>query len=493
MLINIPQVPGKGYKFPGGSVITFTEAPKVGDTVEIIFYKGTGSQDVVERKVIETVKQGDELSIGRLNTQDTWLQETARVPISVDSTDVVSTPPYYGPGNSADSTLERPVNWCRQTEDKIINEKGVGKDREIYEPVINPYSPIIKSVGIGSTIIYVENARPYFDPYDEVDNVAPTSDDFVFQKKIKLISQEDKIGAAGTAIVSGLGTISSVAISTGGVGYSTATVSFATTSISGVEVGIGSTSTTAFGSPIIGAAGTITGIAITSVGAGYTSSNPPMVLISPPAWSEEENKVDYYQGDSGIIVGFGTTTIGAGSTNYQLIFDLHIPLTSDLRDSNITGTAVTISGISTGDFFIVNNSTVGSATTSINSVDTGGAVIGVGTQFLNNVYEVNNYEIVQAATGVGTTGVGIGTTHLNRVFVKVTNFNTWSGQWPTFSGAGIQTGNYFGSYSWGKINLTSRSESNTYNAYTLGGTGGISTSPVVRRSASLKYKQYKTP
>ena len=490
---NIPQVPGKGYKFSGGSVITFTEAPKVGDTIEIIFYKGTGSQDVVERKVIETVKEGDELTIGRLQTQDNWLQETPRVPISVDSTDVVSTTPYYGPGNSNDSSLERPVNWCRQTEDKIINEKGVGKDREIYEPVINPYSPVIKSVGIGSTVIYVESARPYFDPYDEVDNVSPTDDDFTFQKKVKLISQEDRIGAAGTAIVSGLGTISSVAISTGGVGYSTATVSFATTSLSGNEVGVGSTSTTAFGSPIIGAAGTITGIAITSVGAGYTSSNPPMVLISPPVWSEEENKVDYYQGDSGIIVGFGTTTIGAGSTNYQLIFDLHIPLTSDLRDSNITGTAVTISGISTGDFFIVNNSTVGSATTSINSVDTGGAVIGVGTQFLNNVYEVNNYEIVQAATGVGTTGVGIGTTHLNRVFVKVTNFNTWSGQWPSFTGAGIQTGNYFGSYSWGKINLVSRSESNTYNAYTLGGTGGISTSAVVRRSASLKYKQYKTP
>jgi len=490
---NIPQVPGKGYKFPGGSVITFTEAPKIDDTIEIIFYKGTGGQDVVERKVIETVKQGDDLTIGRLLTQDTWLQETARVPISVDSTDVVSTPPYYGPGNTPDSTLERPINWCRQTEDKIINEKGVGKDREIYEPVINPYSPIIKSVGIGSTVIYVESARPYFDPYDEVDNETPVDNDFVFQKKVKLVSQEDKVGAAGTAIVSGLGTISSVAISTGGVGYSTATVSFATTSLSGAEVGVGSTSTTAFGSPIIGAAGTITGIAITSVGAGYTSSNPPMVLISPPVWSEEENKVDYYQGDSGIIVGFGTTTIGAGTTNYQLIFDLHIPLTSDLRDSNITGTAVTISGISTGDFFIVNNSTVGSATTSINSVDTGGAVIGVGTQFLNNVYEVNNYEIVQAATGVGTTGVGIGTTHLNRVFVKVTNFNTWSGQWPSFTGAGIQTGNYFGSYSWGKINLTSRSESNTYTAYTLGGTGGISTSPVVRRSASLKYKQYRTP
>ena len=492
---NIPQVPGKGYKFTGGSIIKFTEAPKIGDTVEIIFYKGTGGLDVVERKVIETVKPGDDLTIGRLVTQDNYLQETPRVPISVDSTDRVSTPPYNGPGNSSDSTLERPVTWCRQTEDKIINEKGVGKDREIYEPVINPCSHIIKSVGIGSTIIYVQNVRPYFDPQDEVNQLPNllTDSDFTFQKKVKFDSQEDKIGAAGTAIVSGLGTISSVAISTGGVGYSTATVSFATTSLGGKEVGVGSTSTTAFGSPIIGAAGTITGIAITSVGAGYTSSNPPAVLISPPTISAEENKVDYYQGDSGIIVGFGTTTIGAGSTNYQLIFDLHIPLTSDLRDSSIAGTAVTISGISTGDFFIVNDSTVGSATTSINSVDTGGAIIGVGTQFINNVYEVNNFEIVQSPTGVGTTGVGIGTTHVNRVFVKVTNFNTWSGQWPSFSGVGIQTGNYFGAYSWGKINLTSRSESNSYTAYTLGGTGGISTSTVVKRSESLKYKDYRTP
>ena len=217
-----------------------------------------------------------------------------------------------------------------------------------------------------------------------------------------------------------------------------------------------------------------------------------MVLISPPVWSEEENKVNTYQGDSGIIVGFGTTTIGAGTTNYQLIFDIHIPLTSDLRDSNITGTAVTISGISTGDYFIVNNSNVGIATTSINSLSASGGVIGIGSQFVDNVYEVNNFEIVQSPTGVHTNGVGIGTTHMSRVFVKIKEHLDWDGQWPSFTGVGIQTGNYFGSYSWGKINLTSRSEENTYNAYTLGGIGGISTSSVVRRSASLKYKQYKT-
>ena len=491
---DVPQVPGEGYTFPGGSNITFTEAPKIGDSIQIIFYKGTGSQDVVERRVLETVKPGDELQIGHLESQDFWLTESIRVPLSLDSTDRVSTPPYYGPGNTADPNLERPIKWTRQTEDKIINQIGVGKDREIYEPVINPYSPIIKSVGIGSTVIYVENVRPYFDPYDEVDDATPEVSDFNFQKKVRFISQEIKAGAAGTAIVSGLGTISSVAISTGGIGYSTAVVSFGSTSIGDNTTGVVTTSTRAYGTPIISAAGTITGIAITAVGSGYTSSNPPSVLISPPVYdfAEEENTVGSYGGDSGVIVGFGTTTVGV-STGYQLVFDLHIPLSSDLRNSNITGTAVTISGISTGDYFIVNDSNVGSASTSIRALAADGATIGIGTDFVNNVYEVNTFEIVQSPTGVASDGVGIGTTHMNRVFVKIGDNFTWTGQWPSFSGVGIQTGNYFGSYSWGKIMLPSRSESNAYDAYTLGGVGGITTSPIVRRSRSLKHKQYYTP
>jgi len=487
---NIPQVPGIGYEFPGGSVITFTEAPKTGDTIQILFYKGTGDQDVVDREVAEPVQPGDELTIDRFSTQASWLEETERVPLSIDGTDRVSTDPYYGPGNTEDANLKRPITLCRQTEDKIINEIEIGKDREIYEPVINPYSYMIKSVGIGSTIVYVERLRPFFDPYDEVNEVSPTASDFSFQKKVKFISQENKTGAAGTALVSAAGTITSVIISDGGVGYSTATVSFASTSIGDTEVGVVTTSTRAFGTPIISAAGTITGIAITSVGAGYTSSNPPMVLISPPTWSEEENKIDTYQGDSGIIVGFGTTTTSGIGT--QLIFDLFIPLTSDLRDSNITGTAVTISGINTGDFFVVSNSTVGSSSTSMTSTDNGGGTIGIGTQFVDNVYVVNKYEIVQSATGVGTTGVGIGTTHLNRVFVNISNKFSWDGDWPSFSGTGIHTGNYFGDYSWGKISLGSRSESSAYSAYTSKGVGGISTGAIVRRSKALKFKNFKT-
>ena len=62
---DILQVPGKGYTFEGGSLITFTEPPKAGDTCKIIFYKGSGGIDVKTRDIIETVKIGDDLQIGR--------------------------------------------------------------------------------------------------------------------------------------------------------------------------------------------------------------------------------------------------------------------------------------------------------------------------------------------------------------------------------------------------------------------------------------------
>jgi hypothetical protein len=44
-------------------LVTFTEALKIGDKVNIIFYKGNGDSDVIFRNIIETVKKGDTLQI----------------------------------------------------------------------------------------------------------------------------------------------------------------------------------------------------------------------------------------------------------------------------------------------------------------------------------------------------------------------------------------------------------------------------------------------
>jgi len=485
---DILQVPGEGYVFPGGSIITFTEAPKVGDTSKIIFYKGSGSVDVASREIIETVKIGDDLTIGYDASigQTPYQQEDERTVTSINSTDEVSTVPYFGPGNTADETLLRPVVWCRQTEDKIINEKGVGKDRELYEPNINHFGYVIKTVGVGSTAIYVDNVRPFFNAQNENDTTLD------FQNSITIISQENRSDAIGTAVVSGLGTISSVVISDGGVGYTTAIVSFGST------VGV-DTSTRAFGSVIIGAGGTITGVAITSPGVGYTSSNPPQVLISSSNPVVETNSVSSFSGDSGVIVGFGTTT---QSSVDKLIFDFYIPQDSFLRNTTYVGTAVTLSSIDVNDYFVVYNSNVGIGSTILTSRDLSNNTIGIGTSFVDNVYQVDTAFTTQS------TVTGIGLTHVRRVFARIAGIGTidfsstsitFDSTVFTFDSSGgvgsaytgiITTSSYFGNFSWGRIDLTTRTESNEFNFYGDRRVGGITTSAIVQRTKPLKFKKY---
>ena len=361
----------------------------------------------------------------------------------------------------------------------FVNDLPVGKDRDLYEPRIHPFAYITKTVGIGSTTIYVDTLRPIFDSENENLDSSALS----FQNKVMFIAQETKTAAAATAIVSGLGTISSIDITSGGAGYSTATLSIGSTVQGGTGIG---TTTTAFGSLTI-ANGVITGAAITNPGYGYTTDSPPKVLISPPVYTEEGNNVNVYAGDQGEIVGFGTTTISGGT---QFIMDLHIPANSFLRNASLTGTAVTISGISTNDYFVVEFSNVGIATTSITALNSGGGTTGVGTAFIDNVYEVNSSEIVYAPTGLDSSGVGIGTTYLNRVFVRI------DGDFKPYTTVGITTSNFYGSFSWGRIDLTSRSGLVSYTAYTGAGIGtngtGISTSMIVQRTNKLKSKNYAT-
>jgi hypothetical protein len=489
---DILQIPGKAYEFNGGSLLRFTEAPKEGDTCKIMFYKGTATVDVNDVEVLETVKPGDDIIIGwdpGVDGQFSYMQEEERETARVDSTDTITTTPYFGPGNTQDEALLRPVVWVRQTEDRIINDKEVGKDREIYEPTIYPAAYVIKTVGIGSTEIYVDNIRPFFDP----DNESGIS--LNFQDKIAFIGQENKTGAAATAVVSGLGTISSVVISDGGAGYSTATVSIGNTMMGGVGIG---TTTTAFASVTIGAAGTITGIAITNPGYGYTTDSPPQVLISPPAVVDEVNSVNSYEGDNGVIVGFGTTT------SNQIMFDLHIPYDSELRNTSRVATAVSLSSLASGDYFIINNSNVGVATTSMISLD-GSSTLGIATHFVDTVYKVT------AAVSISTSVSGV-STYVRRVTVGVGS--TPSGWYGT---VGVRTSDFYGDYSWGLITLPSRAGINSFQAYNQGGIGvaqssyvsgdyagvgrpvgivtiapatGIHTSAIVQRFKPLKYKNY---
>ena len=196
---------------------------------------------------------------------------------------------------------------------------------------------IISSVGIGSTVIYVDRLRPLFD----LNNENPQSTFRNTFKGVKLVNPVVVTGAAATAVVSSAGTITSITINNGGVGYSTTP---------DVSIGVGSVTATAEATI---ANGVVTGVTITNPGSGYTTTNPPLVLIGPPASKQNLRCHTKHW----ILWRFWNN---CWTWNYfywcwcnRNDVPSTYPLDSEMRDANLVGTAVTLSGISTGDYFIV--------------------------------------------------------------------------------------------------------------------------------------------
>ncbi len=470
------------FKYPeshihslGGSNITFDEAPKFEDTLKILFYRGTGGADVIDRDVIETVKVGDDLTLGysRSLDQQKWLQESKRGVLEITSSNTTDTTTYDGPGVFEDTRIFRPIKWTKQTEDKFIEGKIITKDRDLYKGNIFPTTNPIQTVGIGSTVIYVAGARPFFNAKNE--NSVSTE----FQKNIVIVNNVERLAAAATAVVSAAGTISSVAISTGGRGYDSAPVVTI-----GNPVGLGTTARAEATATISN--GVVTGITVSVAGTEYSQSNPPVVLMGADPVLEENNTVLSYAGDSGVISGIGSTTI-AGVSNPCLIFDLVIPSDSFLRNSDVTqgttgsgaNSGIVTSGLQVGDYFIVTNSNV-NVGTGFSSVDYDtGAVVGVGTTFIDNVYRVAavNYSHVTDAVGFGQTSVtqvtvGIGTVNPNLV--------------------GLAGSEFYGEYSYGILRLSERNTIRSYPVNTSNGISGILTGPIMRRKSFLKTQSYST-
>jgi hypothetical protein len=475
-LNNILQVPKKSYFFFGGNRIRFTEAPRPGDFLRILFYKGNGETDVINTEVIQTVKEGDTLNI---NSNDIILDENKRIVTDIVSTDTVETLPYFGPGNTDDVDLTRPVDWCRQSEDKIINGLPISKARTFYEPNILPNAYLIKPVSIGGTVFSVNTTRPLFNQQDEFSTVQG----LLAQNVIKIHPQREISPATATAAVSIAGTVSSISITDGGHGYLTVpSVSIASTN----GVGIGTSGTATATATLTN--GVVTGVTITNGGVGYSTVTTPKVLISPAQASKIEQCEVYfpdgYRGDSGTVVGFATTAI-SGET--FALFDLFIPEQDQVFNNvKYVGFAITTSQIEQGDAFTIYNSNVGTSVTSITSYDGSGGVLGISTSFIDGVYEV--IEVVKEPRNLG--GIGTATA---RVRARVDNppvgfdFNAnWTGS------TGMTTSNYQGSYSWGRIVVKSRAISTTYNPYNSQGISGITTSPLVVREQSLAFVGYTT-
>lgn len=235
-----------------------------------------------------------------------------------------------------------------------------------------------------------------------------------------------------------------------------------------------------------------------------------LVLISPPKHSQETIGVSTYYGDSGIIVGIAFTpgfniTVGVGSTVPvdKITFDFFIPTDSHLRESTITGTPVTVSGITTGDFFVIDKSNIGVSQKQRYCYGTDNSIVGISTNFLDGIYQVSESSIIEASV----TGVGIA--YINRVVVNVTgagitNFSSIISYFDStlqtfdYSVSDLANNNvqiydtmpYYGNFTWGKLVFSPRVGVNTFVSYAKYGLSGINTSDYVQRTNRLKFKNY---
>jgi len=457
VLNDVIQVPNIAYTFSGGSRLVFKEPPKKGDSCSIIFYRGTDNVDVLDVDIENTIKKGDSLQIIGNNLS---LIEKKRIVEEITSPTSVDTNLYSSSGISQNLNLLRPVTWCRQREDLVINGRNIGKDRPEYEPRINPNCNLIKSVGIGSTMIFVDSLETSFNYKNE----NPSSSNFIEQ--VEVIETSDKITAKFSSTVNSSGNLSSISIVDGGSGYLNApTISIPVPSVgvSGIASAVATISS-----------GSVNSITITNPGFGYSESSPPSILAEAPDFRKTYLNNITYTGDYGIITGVSTGSVGFAVTG--ILFDLLIPVDSPLKDSRYTSPTISETGIQENYYLRVSNTNIGNPVTSL---DSNGNVIGIGTQYLDNVYQVASATLFTNFNGYGyeiTSPVNV-----VRVAVSVSDYNSLTG---------IGSDKYFGNFSWGLISTNSAGIQTSFDVGVENGVVGLNSSPTVKRFNPLKSNTY---
>jgi len=484
---NILQRPDVGYKFEGGSYITFAEAPKKGDRCEILFYKGTPDIDVVFNDIIETIEPGDHVTI---NSDDFYYQENERRVQVIQSIDSVITNPYSGAGISTDFDLERPLMWCKQRNDIVAGNTVYTKDRVGLEPQIYPTCNVINSVGIGSTHIFVDTLLPFFS--SEKENAVDEK-----RKTVEVVSKFEGTRAQLIAGLDSNGFINQITIVNGGTGYSYPP-------IISVETNVGTASSQV---PLLVATvndtdGSIVGVSIAQTGTSFIT--PPTITVNQPDLKAETLTDVEYFGDYGNIVGVAATSVTGATTGLK--FQLEIPGDSILRDKSISGFAATTSRLEKGYYFRVSNSNVGSG---LNSLDDDSNLLFQSSSFIDNIYKVIDAEVgdnivsttqvisvnteVASATMIDTTGDitvndGIEFTIGDYSNLSVTvSVNGYGSVLTDLDSAPDPY--YFGSYSWGRIIGTDRKLRN-YSFGFPNNMTNVDDLPVVRRKAFLNFKNY---
>jgi len=386
-LNGVLQEPKKSYIFNGGSSIQFVEAPKIEDNISIFFYNGTRGVDSEQEDILETIKIGDTLSVGRNNGISTSVnQDEDRIVYDISSSDKLETNLYNGPG--IDEFFFRGVDWAKQKRDLFINGQIVFKDRDSIETLVFPTARIIKDFALGDNEIFVDNAQFFNYEENESSLVTPSVDAII-------LDEINPVSSGVTATVSIAGTISALTITNPGFGYTVASRPLKFSAPRRSNVGVGTTvgpqnsASIATGTATI-INGSVSSVSVVNPGFGYTNTNPPQVIIEQPKIiSELVENITVVQGFSGIITGI-TTTAGIGTS---LALKFFVNADTDLQVNY---------------YIFVSGTNVGSGVTSIDTSNS--SKIGVGTQYVDNIYKVHalpgfNEIVCNISSNTVTTGI----------------------------------------------------------------------------------------
>jgi len=224
----------------------------------------------------------------------------------------------------------------------------------------------------------------------------------------------------------------------------------------------------------ISSAGTVSSLNIVDGGFGFDDTQNISVLISSPTAFYENLDSVAVSGDFGKIVGVGTSAIGIGTDTPMIIFDIQtdVGLNTNKIGSSSGLSPIQRSGISTGDYFVAYNTTVGKGVTSID-VSSGITTVGIGSTFIDNIYRADHI-INNGVSGVVT------------VFSNVKSVVGVASTAVTPDNIGFDTTGKVGNYSWGKMSsFNTRLSPKTFIINNNGFTG-VQTSPLIIRRSSLK-------
>ena len=401
---TVLQVPKLNYNFDGGTAFEFTRAPFPEDDIDIYFYRGKRNLDSrVVTEVDESIRPGDELqlkkndyiNITQPSNPKTKTQEIRTV-TEIASSDTVRTNIYFGAGD-LETVRPRQVAWDKQKRDIFIYGEAAPKTRDSLEPIIQPTASIIRDLGRTDTVIRLSS--PNLFDYEENLTSPPTVLTNIEARMYQGL-RDDFVPAEIEITVSSDGRCISANVINQGANY-TSRPQITIPAPYGGQDGIDNRATLGF----TFTSGRVTGANIIEQGSGYNPSKPPIPLISEPEFVYEDiDLIPNVQGFAGILTGLVSSQQGP---NKRIRFEYEVDPRVETPGSLVPG-----------DSIVIFNTFVGNG---VETIDNLGRTVGLGTQFIDAVYEVESTFVLgkRAAatcrvdfntdiTGITTTGDNLG-------------------------------------------------------------------------------------